>query len=325
LTSTATLTAGTLAIPGGQLYYETRGRGPLIVLIGAPMDASSFAPLADLLAADHTVLTTDPRGVNRSRLDEPDRDSTPELRADDLSRLITHLGAGPAVVVGSSGGAVSALALVQAHPEQVSTVVAHEPPLESLLEDHEQRRIAADDVVATFLAEGSAAAWGKFMANANITMPGDDDAESVDGSPSESTPPENATVENAGVENAGLENARVENATVDTTGWNGTDPGDLPWTDAEPDPQAAATEYHFFVHEMRASTNWQPDLGLLRTASTRIVIGIGVDSTGETCDLTSRALTAALGIEPTMFPGGHIAFVDDPAVFATRLRQVLQG
>ena len=102
--------------PGARLHYEVRGRGPLVVLVGAPMDAAAFAPLADLLAADHTVLTTDPRGINRSSVDDPDRDSTPELRADDLARLLTHLDAGPAAVLGSSGGAVSALALAAGPP-----------------------------------------------------------------------------------------------------------------------------------------------------------------------------------------------------------------
>lgn len=47
-------------------------------------------PVAALLAADHTVLTTDPRGTGRSQLDDPDQDSTPELRADGLSRLLAH-------------------------------------------------------------------------------------------------------------------------------------------------------------------------------------------------------------------------------------------
>ena len=57
----------------------------------------AFAPLAELLATDHTVLTTDPRGINRSPVDDPDADSTPGMRADDLARLITHVDAGPAV------------------------------------------------------------------------------------------------------------------------------------------------------------------------------------------------------------------------------------
>ena len=66
-------TAQTLEVPGARLYYEVRGRGPLVVLVGAPMDAGPFGPLADLLAGDYTVLTTDPRGINRSPVDDPAR------------------------------------------------------------------------------------------------------------------------------------------------------------------------------------------------------------------------------------------------------------
>ena len=132
-------TARTLEVPGARLYYEVRGQGPLVVLVGAPMDARSFGPLAELLAGDYTVLTTDPRGINRSPVDDPGQDSTPEMRADDLSRLVAWVDAGPAVVLGSSGGAVSALALVQAHPGQVRAVVAHEPPLIELLPDRAER------------------------------------------------------------------------------------------------------------------------------------------------------------------------------------------
>ena len=72
-------TARTLEVPGARLHYEVRGTGPLLVLVGAPMDARSFGPLADLLADDHTVLTTDPRGINRSPVDDPGQDSTPEM------------------------------------------------------------------------------------------------------------------------------------------------------------------------------------------------------------------------------------------------------
>lgn len=269
-------TARTLDVPGARLHYEVRGAGPLVVLVGAPMDATSFAPLADLLALDHTVLTTDPRGINRSPVDDPDRDSTPALRADDLSRLLTHLAADPAVVVGSSGGAVSALALVQAHPEQVHTVVAHEPPLNELLEDREQLNADADDIVTAYLSSGPAAAWAKFLADANITLSEDDAAE---------------------------------------------------WApvQSERDPQEVADERHFFLHEMLPTTCWQPDLAVLRSTSTRIVVGIGDKSRDQLCERTSTALAVALGIEPTMFPGGHIGFAEDPDAFAARLRSVLRA
>lgn len=270
---TVSAPANTLEVPGARLHYEVRGAGPLVALVGAPMDASSFAPLAELLAVDYTVLTTDPRGINRSPVDDPDSDSTPELRADDLSRLLAHLDAGPATVLGSSGGATTALALVQAHPEQVHTVIAHEPPLVELLDDRAQIHAGAEDVIATYLGGDVVGAWAKFMAQANITLP-DGVLEMMFG-------------------------------------------GDR-------DPQQVADERRWFAHEMRATNHWRPDLAALRSVRTRIVVGIGENSAGQECDRTARALAAELGIEPTMFPGDHTGFAEDPERFVTPLRAVLR-
>jgi pimeloyl-ACP methyl ester carboxylesterase len=267
-------TSGTLGVPGARLHYEVRGSGPTLLLVGAPMGADAFAPLADLLAGDHTVFTTDPRGVGRSPVDDPEQDSTPELRADDLSRLLAHLDAGPTVVLGSSGGAISALALAQAHPEQVATVIAHEPPLNELVDDRERLRAGCDGIIATYLAQGPEAAWGAFLAMSGIAQPEDD------------APP--------------------------------------PPLQGERNPQDVADERHFFLHELRPTTRFRPDLDALRTGSTKLVVGIGEDSAGQLCDRTSRALAAALGVAPTIFPGSHVGFVADPARFAARLREVLR-
>ena len=171
MTHTSPATAQTLEVPGASLYYEVRGAGPLVLLVGAPMDATPFAPVADLLASDHTVLTTDPRGINRSPVDDRDQDSTPQLRAHDLSRLMAHLGAGPAAVLGSSGGAVSVLALAQAHPEQVHTVIAHEPPLIELLPDRAERHAGNEDVIARWLAGDFAGSLRAFLDNADMHLP----------------------------------------------------------------------------------------------------------------------------------------------------------
>ncbi|MGP4003514.1 alpha/beta fold hydrolase [Streptomyces sp. 8N706] len=273
MSSTSTDIGRTLEVSGARLHYEVRGQGPLVVLCGAPMDAAAFAPLAGLLAADHTVLTTDPRGINRSRLDDPGQDSTPQLRADDLSRLITHLDAGPAVVLGSSGGAVSALALAEAQPEQVHTVIAHEPPLDELLEDRDQLHAETEELIATYLAGDVMGAWKKFFAQADIALP---------------------------------------------------EPVIEQMFGGERDPQQVADERRWFAHEMRATTHWQPDITALGSTTGRIVVGIGADSAGQLCDRTSRSLAAALNIEPTIFPGGHTGFVEDPDAFATRLREVLR-
>jgi len=64
----------------------------------------------------------------------------------------------------------------------------------------------------------------------------------------------------------------------------------------------------------------------MRSAAPRIVVGIGEESGGQLCDRTATALAAAaLGVEPAMFPGGHVGFAENPAGFATRLRAILPG
>ncbi|MGZ0151228.1 alpha/beta fold hydrolase [Kribbella sp. WER1] len=160
----------TYEVTDAELYYEVRGSGPLVALVGAPMDADAFAPLADLLASDHTVLTLDPRGVKRSTL-APGGTSRPEQRADDLAALIRHVDAGPADVLGSSGGAVTALALAQYHPEAVRTVIAHEPPLDRLLPDAEELLAQSEKLMADYLAGDVVGAWQQFFRLANIFLP----------------------------------------------------------------------------------------------------------------------------------------------------------
>jgi pimeloyl-ACP methyl ester carboxylesterase len=168
---TSTTATHALDVPGATLHFEIRGDGPLVALVGSPMDADAFAPLADLLAADHMVLTTDPRGIGRSPLADPEQESTPELRAGDLAALLTHVGGGPATVFGTSGGACTALALAQAYPRTVHTVVAHEPPLADLLPDRDALSAGTDEMIATYLAGDPLGAWGRFMAQAGIDLP----------------------------------------------------------------------------------------------------------------------------------------------------------
>ncbi|WP_198938154.1 alpha/beta fold hydrolase [Mycobacterium sp. IS-836] len=172
--TTPSMTTHSLVVPGARLHYEVRGAGPLLVILGSPMPAADFAPLAEALAGDHTVVTTDPRGISGSPVDDPTQDSTPDLRADDVAAILDDLGADRADVVGSSGGAVTGLALVTRHPARVGTLVAHEPPLLELLPDAAQQRANTEDIIDTFRREGLAAAMTKFMVNAGFQPAGGD-------------------------------------------------------------------------------------------------------------------------------------------------------
>lgn len=159
----------TLEVAGATLTYDVRGDlhadtgHRVLVLIGSPMDAYGFTSLASHFT-DRAVVTYDPRGCSRSvRTDGAPR-STPEEHADDVRRLIEHLGVGSVDLFASSGGAVNALALVTAHPEVVATVVAHEPPAVSVVPDGETALAATRDIHDTYQREGLGPAMAKFIA-----------------------------------------------------------------------------------------------------------------------------------------------------------------
>jgi pimeloyl-ACP methyl ester carboxylesterase len=170
MTSTDGLICRSLDVPGARLHYEVRGTGPLLLVIGSPMPAAEFLPLAHAMAADHTVVTYDPRGLGHSTIHDPEQDATPDLRADDVAAILDALGADSADVFGSSGGAVTGLALASRHPGRVRTLVAHEPPLLELLPDADRHRAATEEIIATFHRDGMAAAWMAFMANAGFDL-----------------------------------------------------------------------------------------------------------------------------------------------------------
>jgi len=126
-----------LEVPGARLYYETHGSGPVMLMVpGASGTADSFKSITEHLVAHYTVVTYDRRGFSRSQLDGPqDYDHRLETDADDVRRLIEHLGDEPAIVFGGSSGAIVALEVLTRHPSVVRTLVPHEPPAMRLLAD----------------------------------------------------------------------------------------------------------------------------------------------------------------------------------------------
>jgi pimeloyl-ACP methyl ester carboxylesterase len=165
----------TLNVPGAILRYDVReaeggSTEPMLLMIGLPMDASGFSTLAEYFA-DRTVVTYDPRGVGRSERTDDANESNPAQHADDLHRLIAALDTGPVEIFGSSGGAVVGLALVARHPEQVRTLVAHEPPSAPVLPDSEAALAATADIHATYERDGFGPAMGKFLALTTLKGP----------------------------------------------------------------------------------------------------------------------------------------------------------
>ncbi len=162
-------TTRTLELADAEVVYDIHGELPTadgrppLFMIGQPMDASGFATLASYFP-DRTVVTYDPRGLGRSTRKDGRVANAPAVQAEDVHALIEALGVGPAEVFASSGGAVTALALVAAHPDDVVTLVAHEPPLITVLPDAEPAQRALAAVRDAYQAKGSSAGMAAFIA-----------------------------------------------------------------------------------------------------------------------------------------------------------------
>jgi pimeloyl-ACP methyl ester carboxylesterase len=289
-TTTTEPKTDTLEVPGAILRYDTREAeaetsAPVLLMIGSPMDASGFTTLAKHFR-DRTVVTYDPRGVSRSERTDGAKESTPEQHADDLHRLITAPDAGPADIFASSGGAVNALALVARHPEQVRTLVAHEPPAAQVLPDREAALAAAVDIHETYMRDGIGPAMAKFLALSSVKGP-------------------------------------IPADYADQPAPNPADFG-LPTEDdgTRDDPMVG--------QNIVTGTHHEHDFDALRAASTRIVVGAGVESEGELAHRAALAVAERLGTEAVMFPshhggflGGEFGWAGEPDAFAATLRQVL--
>jgi pimeloyl-ACP methyl ester carboxylesterase len=280
----------TLDVPGATLSYDIRapegeGTAPLLLMIGSPMGAGGFTTLAERFR-DRTVVTYDPRGVERSKKTDGVRESTPEQHADDLHGLISALDAGPVDIFASSGGAVNGLALVARHPDQVRTLVAHEPPLAQALPDREPALAAVADIHETYERDGIGPAMGRFLVLTSLQGP---------------IPAEFAH-----------------------------QPAPNPADFGLPTEDDGTRDDILIGQNIVSCTHYQPDLGALRAASTRIVIGAGAESEGQMAHRAGVAVAEQLGTEPVVFPSHHGGFLGgeygmkgDPDAFASTLRRVL--
>ena len=174
-------TTRTLPVPGASLYYEVSGSGPTLLLIpGGPVDADGWAPILGFLEERYSVVRYDPRGISRSRLEDPETVSV-ETHADDAARLLQAIGGEPAFVLGHSGGGVIGLALVERYPDLVKTYVAHEPPLVELLPEDDPRRAEGKAIYETYQQHGAEAAMAQFMGAAGLD--GEEQGPAADMSP----------------------------------------------------------------------------------------------------------------------------------------------
>jgi pimeloyl-ACP methyl ester carboxylesterase len=267
-----------LEVPGTQLWYETRGRGPLLVMIpGAFGAGAAFSAVAEPLAAHYTVLTYDRRGFGKSRPTGP-QDGAERLETDaaDVRCLIEHVGAEPAIVFGASSGGIVALTLLTRHPSVVRILVPFEPPLMRLVPDGAQ--------------------WIDFFASVYDVY------------------------RHSGMEPALALFRERTFAPIDRQVMSHTRARDPRRT-----KELRANATYWFEHELRQYPAVALDLTALTASVDRIVPAVGRESAGYPCSAATKELGKRLGREVIELPGGHVGFLEQPAVFADTLRHALTG
>jgi 3-oxoadipate enol-lactonase len=151
-----------LKLNGCDLYYEEAGQGVSILLVPpSGSTASTWGAVADDLARIGRVIVYDRRGYARSGGVPPRRASA---HTADAAALLEQVGAGPAVVVGTSAGAAIAIDLAVRRPDLVRAVVAHEFPWQYA------RHLPSASQVVALVKIGSLALCGRKTRAAEILL-----------------------------------------------------------------------------------------------------------------------------------------------------------
>src|SRR5437660_1912892 len=124
--STARLPKGfteTIAnVDGVKINYKIGGSGPAVVLLhGYAQTSHMWLPLMPLLAASHTVIAPDLRGIGASERTAQGYDK--KTMARDIHGLVRQLGHTQVTVVGHDIGLMVAYAYAAQYPSEVSKVV----------------------------------------------------------------------------------------------------------------------------------------------------------------------------------------------------------
>jgi pimeloyl-ACP methyl ester carboxylesterase len=283
----------TLKVPGATLYYEVRGSGQVLLLIcGGIYDADTYAALAQQLAHRYTVVTYDRRGNSRSPLDGPPERQRMEVHADDASRLLSAVagtGNEAAYVFGNSSGGQIGLELAARYPEQVRTLIAHEPPIFEMLPDRAYWRTLIQGVEEAFRSQGAGAAMQALGA-------GFGGADAADPPPPPAAPaaPDPETAQAMDSHLAEVNRAMAKNMET------------------------------FIGYEVPPFATWVPDIAALQASTIPVVAAVGAEtSPREPMYRAALVLAERLGTQPVVFPGDHGGFAVPSEAFAAALHEVL--
>src|SRR5258707_5715889 len=110
------------------IFVRWGGKGPVVVLIhGYAENSDSWAPLAEDLMKDHTVVVPDLRGIGKSSKPEAGYDK--KTQAKDVRAVVTGLGYDKTFVVAHDIGVAVVYAYAAIYPEKVLPLVVMDAPI----------------------------------------------------------------------------------------------------------------------------------------------------------------------------------------------------
>lgn len=113
---------------GADIFVRYGGSGPVVVLLhGYAENSDSWAPLAEDLMKDHTVVVPDLRGIGRSSKPEGGYDK--KTQAKDIRAVVTTLGYDHTAVVAHDIGNMVAYAYAATYPDKVEKLVVMDAPI----------------------------------------------------------------------------------------------------------------------------------------------------------------------------------------------------
>ncbi|WP_433087467.1 alpha/beta fold hydrolase [Dactylosporangium sp. CA-052675] len=114
------------AVNGTELHYVSAGDAgsPILLVHGFPESWWAFHKVIPLLAKTHRVFAVDLRGFGDSS--PADGDYSSATAAEDLHRLIAHLGVGPVHLTGQDVSGATVFRLAATHPEDIASLTAIE-------------------------------------------------------------------------------------------------------------------------------------------------------------------------------------------------------
>lgn len=287
-------------VPGGRLYTERAGDGPPLLLIpGGGGDAGMYERVAPLLARRYTVLTYDRRGNSRSRFTDPDAAIDVAAQAGDAAAVLDHYGADRAYVFGGSGGAIIALDMLARHTDRLLGVVAHEPPLVSILPEGSPERRELVEIGRIAREKSPLRAYAAFGA---MTM---------------TEPP-------------WLFRSSLGQAIVAGAARIALPAGAVARRITGGEPSAMTRQLGNADLLLRRelpiiALGYRPDLAALCGAAAPWRLAVGRGSAGKPYHRSTCVLAERLGVRCEEFPGGHTVYIDRPREFTTALEEILDG